>query len=129
LKNILQNRFLKFLCAGGCTTGLDAVLYTTFIFGVGLPVPAAKLFSFSSAFIMGFFLNAKWVYKSGLNTAKLLKYCMAGAFCVAVNYTVNLLMVRLLDGTGLALAVGFIAAASASAVTGYTILRLWVFKL
>ncbi len=83
-------KFSKYLIAGALNTILTYVLYLMLV--KTMPYILAYSLTFAAGIVLGYFLNALWVFKSRLQWQSMLAYPLA----YLINYVLGVLLLWLL---------------------------------
>lgn len=107
--------FIKFVIIGGCSTGIDFLIY--FLCSQKIDITISKFFSMLVACIFSFFFNKKWTFEveEKTNWKHLIKYLFSQGVNIGVNVGTNTLVFELTNmkliayvmATGLGMIVNF----------------------
>ena len=87
-ETLLSSSIVKFLLVGGCSTGLDFVIYM--LLSLRLPITVSKGISMILASVFSYVVNKQ--NKEKTNAVYLIKYYLTFAANFAVNLSVNYLV-------------------------------------
>ncbi len=91
-ETLLSSSIVKFLLVGGCSTGLDFVIYM--LLSLRLPITVSKGISMILASVFSYVVNKQYSFenKEKTNAVYLIKYYLTFAANFAVNLSVNYLV-------------------------------------
>lgn len=93
--NVFRRRqILKFLIAGGTSTSVDLLIYSTLTYWVGLWYIASAISSFVIAFWISFGLMKFWTFRDR-NTEKMMKQTYLYFFVAIANLGISTLLIYL----------------------------------
>lgn len=123
MKKLFQWKLFRFLITGGCSTGIDFVIYIFLSRSVNLSV--AKTISMCTASIFSYFINKKWTFqdKKAVYTAQVFKYILAQAVNLGVNVGMNAAMYSLFHQKVIA----FVLATGTAMTVNYLLQKRFVF--
>ena len=124
MKKPFQWKLFRFLITGGCSTGIDFVIYIFLSRSINLSV--AKTISMCTASVFSYFVNKKWTFqdKKAVYTTQVFKYTLAQSVNLGVNVGINAAMFSLFHQKVIA----FVLATGTAMTVNYLMQKWFVFS-
>lgn len=124
---MIKREISIFLVVGLLTVLVDFCSYYLFLWTDLIEVAPAKTIGFVTGTVFAYFANKLWTFRHAQSGGNLLRFGMLYGGTLALNVSINALVISLVGQSRLGFAVAFFLATASSAILNFIGMKFFVF--